>query len=55
LVKTLVGDFAGQLADVATIVRDGQPDVFAHNVKVVPSLQRGMRDARCSWTVRSRR
>jgi lipoyl synthase len=48
LVETLVGDFAGQLGDVATVVAS-QPDVFAHNVEVVPSLQRRMRDARCSW------
>ncbi len=36
-------------ADVATVVREGRPDVFAHNVEVVPELQRTMRDARCSW------
>jgi len=49
LVETLVGDFAGAAHDIATVVREGQPDVFAHNVEVVPSLQRKMRDARCSW------
>jgi len=49
LVETLVGDFAGARADVETVVRDGRPDVFAHNVEVVPRLQREMRDARCSW------
>jgi lipoic acid synthetase len=49
LVETLVGDFAGVARDVETVVRDGRPDVFAHNVEVVPSLQRKMRDARCSW------
>ncbi|MFO0686713.1 MAG: lipoyl synthase [Sandaracinus sp.] len=49
LVETLVGDFAGVRADVATVVSEGRPDVFAHNVEVVPSLQRKMRDARCSW------
>ena len=49
LVETLVGDFAGVRADVATVVREGGPDVFAHNVEVVPGLQRKMRDARCSW------
>jgi len=49
LVETLVGDFAGRAHDVATVVADGRPDVFAHNVEVVPSLQRSMRDARCSW------
>jgi len=49
LVETLVGDFAGKRADVETVVRDGRPDVFAHNVEVVPRLQRRMRDARCSF------
>lgn len=49
LVEALVGDFAGVRRDVETIVHEGRPDVFAHNVEVVPSLQRKMRDARCSW------
>ncbi len=49
LVETLVGDFAGVRKDVETVVREGAPDVFAHNVEVVPSLQRTMRDARCGW------
>jgi lipoyl synthase len=49
LVETLVGDFQGVRADVATVVTEGRPDVFAHNVEVVPELQRRMRDARCSW------
>lgn len=49
LVETLVGDFQGVRRDVATLVRDGAPDVFAHNVEVVPRLQRVIRDARCSW------
>jgi lipoic acid synthetase len=49
LIETLVGDFAGVMNDVVTVVRDGAPDVFAHNVEVVPRLQRSMRDARCSW------
>jgi lipoic acid synthetase len=49
LVETLVGDFAGNHADVRTVIEDGRPDVFAHNVEVVPRLQRSMRDARCSW------
>jgi lipoic acid synthetase len=48
-VETLVGDFAGERNDVRTVVVDGRPDVFAHNVEVVPRLQRSMRDARCSW------
>jgi lipoic acid synthetase len=49
LVETLVGDFAGVKRDVLTVVKEGGPDVFAHNVEVVPSLQRKMRDARCTW------
>lgn len=49
LVEALVGDFAGQRRDVETAVREGAPDVYAHNVEVVPSLQRKMRDARCSF------
>ena len=48
-VETLVGDFRGARADIATVVCDGRPDVFAHNVEVVPRLQRSIRDARCSW------
>jgi len=49
LIETLVGDFAGVAADVQTVVQDGRPDVFAHNVEVVPRLQSVMRDTRCSW------
>ena len=49
LIETLVGDFAGVAADVRTVVAEGRPDVFAHNVEVVPRLQRTMRDGRCSW------
>ena len=49
LVETLVGDFAGNTDLIATVVQQGRPDVYAHNVEVVPSLQRKMRDARCSW------
>jgi lipoyl synthase len=49
LIETLVGDFAGAHEQVTKLVRDGRPDVYAHNVEVVPSLQRRMRDARCSW------
>lgn len=49
LVEALVGDFQGIKADVETVVAEGSPDVFAHNVEVIPRLQRSMRDARCSW------
>jgi lipoic acid synthetase len=50
LVETLVGDFRGRRRDIEMVVREGRPDVFAHNVEVVPSLQRKIRDARCSWS-----
>jgi lipoic acid synthetase len=49
LVETLVGDFQGVRQDVETLVTEGHPDVFAHNVEVVPRLQRPIRDARCTW------
>lgn len=49
VVETLVGDFAGSLRDVRTVVKDGRPDVFAHNVEVVPRLQQSVRDPRCSF------
>ncbi len=49
VVETLVGDFAGADRDVATVVKEGRPEVFAHNVEVVPELQSTMRDRRCSW------
>ena len=48
-VETLVGDFQGNRDDVRVVVQEGRPDVFAHNVEVVPRLQRSIRDARCSW------
>jgi len=49
LIEALVGDFAGKQKPVQILVEDGAPDVFAHNVEVVPRLQRAMRDTRCSW------
>jgi lipoic acid synthetase len=48
-VEALVGDFAGSLDDLRTVVQEGRPDVLAHNVEVVGRLQRSIRDARCSW------
>ncbi len=48
LVEALVGDFAGKQHDVTTVVQDGEPDVFAHNIETVGRLQREIRDARCS-------
>jgi lipoyl synthase len=48
LVEALVGDFQGSLRDVETVVSEGAPDVFAHNVETVTRLQRSVRDARCT-------
>jgi lipoic acid synthetase len=48
LVETLLGDFGGHREPVETTV-DGGPDVWAHNVEVVPRLQRAIRDVRCSY------
>ena len=48
-VETLVGDFQGRHDDLRLVVQEGRPDVFAHNVEVVPRLQRSIRDVRCSW------
>lgn len=48
LIEALVGDFQGSLRDVETVVSEGSPDVFAHNVETVTRLQRSVRDARCS-------
>ncbi|MCC6527344.1 MAG: lipoyl synthase [Polyangiaceae bacterium] len=48
LIEALVGDFCGRLGDVATVVA-GAPDVFAHNVEVVRSQTRALRDARASF------
>lgn len=48
LVETLVGDFAGHLSSVDTVV-DGGPDVFAHNIEVVRRLQRPIRDVRSGY------
>ena len=50
LIETLVGDFAGApRSSRHACVRDGRPDVFAHNVEVVPRLQRT--HARCALLV----
>jgi len=46
VVETLIPDYAG--ADLATLAEAG-PDVLAHNVEVVPRLQRRIRDPRCSF------
>lgn len=48
LVEALVGDFLGREADLRRIL-DARPDVFAHNVEVVPRVTRLVRDVRCSY------
>ncbi len=49
LVEALVGDFNGKLSCVDTLVREGAPDVYAHNLEVVRRLQRTVRDVRCDY------
>jgi lipoic acid synthetase len=46
VVETLIPDYTG--APLATLLEAG-PDVLAHNVEVVPRLQRKIRDPRCSF------
>ena len=48
LLETLVGDFRGQRAAVATVVA-AAPDVFAHNLEVTRALTPSIRDGRCSY------
>jgi lipoic acid synthetase len=46
VIETLVPDFDARA--MATLM-DARPDVLAHNVEVVPRLQRRIRDPRCSY------
>jgi lipoic acid synthetase len=46
VVETLIPDYQG--ADLAALM-ESRPDVLAHNVEVVPRLQRRIRDPRCSF------
>ena len=46
VVETLIPDYAG--SDLETLMQ-ARPDVLAHNVEVVPRLQRKIRDPRCSF------
>ena len=48
LVEVLTPDWLGDEACARTLAESGA-DVLAHNVEVVPRLQRSMRDARCSY------
>ncbi len=49
LVEALIGDFNGR-TDLVDIVCDAAPDVLAHNVETVESLQTLVRDQRSSFT-----
>ena len=46
VVETLIPDYRDE--DLATLMA-ARPDVLAHNVEVVPRLQRKIRDPRCSF------
>ncbi len=46
VVETLIPDYRGQQMQS---LMQGAPDVLAHNVEVVPRLQRRIRDPRCSY------
>jgi len=45
LIETLIPDYTG---DALAILLEAAPDVLAHNLEVVPRLQRKIRDPRCS-------
>jgi lipoic acid synthetase len=47
-VEALTGDFAGNLADVATVVESGL-EVFAQNLETVERLTHRVRDARAGY------
>ena len=46
VVETLIPDYTGRALELLMAAR---PDVLAHNVEVVPRLQRKIRDPRCSY------
>ena len=46
VVETLIPDYTG---DNLAKLMEARPDVLAHNVEVVPRLQRKIRDPRCSY------
>ncbi len=46
VIETLIPDYVG--ASLSKLM-DARPDVLAHNVEVVPRLQRRIRDPRCSF------
>ncbi len=46
VVETLIPDYTGESL---ALLMEARPDVLAHNVEVVPRLQRKIRDPRCSF------
>jgi len=48
IVESLVGDFAGDVVAVDTVV-EAHVDVYGHNIETVARLQRAVRDARCGY------
>ena len=46
IVETLIPDYTGANLE---LLMDARPDVLAHNVEVVPRLQRKIRDPQCSF------
>ena len=49
LVEALTGDFQGKRDQLASLLRMGKPDVFAHNLETVLRLTPRVRDQRCSY------
>ena len=49
LTEALTPDFGGSRAALETLLLQGRPQVFAHNVETVRSLTPGIRDRRCSF------
>ncbi|MHC5062837.1 MAG: lipoyl synthase [Planctomycetota bacterium] len=49
LVEALTGDFQGRREQIASLLREGRPDVFAHNLETVLRLTPRVRDQRCSY------
>lgn len=49
LVEALTGDFQGRREQLALLLAEGKPDVFAHNLETVLRLTPRVRDQRCSY------
>jgi lipoic acid synthetase len=48
LVEALIGDFSGRM-DLVDVVCDARPDVLAHNIETVESMQGLVRDRRAGF------